>query len=106
MRQWDKIPADLRPLLEEAARGVGARLQTRIRKLEIEAIEVMKEHGLTVHSVPPAVVEEWKKLMREEGYPVFVGPRIATEMFDTVRTALEEYRQSTGLQTETASGSQ
>ena len=106
MRQWNKVPPDLRPLLEKAAREVGTRLQARIRKLELEAIEVMKEHGLAIHSVPPAVVEEWKKLMREEGYPVFVGPRISPEMLDRVRTVLDEYRQSTVLQTETASGSQ
>jgi TRAP-type C4-dicarboxylate transport system substrate-binding protein len=106
MRQWNRIPADLRPSLEEAARDIGTRLQERIRKLEIEAIEVMKEHGLVIHSVPPAVVEEWKKLMQEEGYPVFVGPRISPEMFDKVRKVLEEYRQSTGPHTKTASGSE
>jgi TRAP-type C4-dicarboxylate transport system substrate-binding protein len=105
MRQWNRIPPDLRPLLEQAAREVGRRLQARIRRLELEAIEVMKEHGLAIHSVPPAVVEEWKKLMREEGYPVFVGPRISPKMFDTVRKVLNEYRQSTDPQTKTVSGS-
>lgn len=106
MRQWDKIPADLRPLLEEAAREVGTRLQARIRKLEIDAIEVMKEHGLAVHSVPPGVVEEWKQLMREEGYPVFVGSRISPEMFDRVRKAVDEYRRSNNPHTKTASGTE
>jgi TRAP-type C4-dicarboxylate transport system substrate-binding protein len=106
MRQWDKIPADLRPLLEEAAREVGTRLQARIRKLEIEAIEVMKEHGLAVHSVPPGIVEEWKQLMREEGYPVFVGSRISPEMFDRVRKAVDEYRRSNNPHTKTASGTE
>ena len=106
VKQWDKIPADLRPSLEEAAREVGKRLQARIRKLEIEAIKVMKEHGLVVHKVPPAVEEEWKTLVREEGYPVFVGSRISPEMFDKVRKVLEEYRRSTNPHTKTASGTE
>ncbi len=95
MRQWNRIPPDLRPQLEEAARKLGTRLQKRIRELEEQAIAVMKEHGLAIHPVPPAVVEEWQTLMREEGYPVFVGPRISQKTFDTVRGVLAEYRQST-----------
>lgn len=106
MRQWNKIPPDLRPSLEDAARKVGTRLQQRIRALEQEAIEVMKKHGLTIHAVPPAVVEEWRTLLREEGYPVFVGPRISQRMFDTVRRVLDEYRKSKGLHTETPTGNQ
>jgi TRAP-type C4-dicarboxylate transport system substrate-binding protein len=99
MKQWNRIPANLRPLLEDASRKIGTRLQERIRALEQEAIAVMKEHGLTVHAVPPAVEEAWKKLLRETGYPVFVGPRISKKMFDTVRDLLNEYRRSRDLQT-------
>jgi TRAP-type C4-dicarboxylate transport system substrate-binding protein len=76
MRQWNKI----------------ARLQTRIRELEKQAIAVMIEHGLTVHPVSPSVEEEWRKLLREAGYPVIVGPRVSQEMFDAVRSLLDEYR--------------
>ena len=92
MKRWNRIPPDLRPLLEDAAREVGTRLQKRIRELEQEAILVMKKHGLTVHAVPPEVEEEWKTLVRKKGYPVFVGPRFSKEMFDTVRSLLDEYR--------------
>ncbi len=103
MKQWNKIPANLRPLLEDAAREVGTRLQKRIRELEKEAIAVMKKHGLTVHPVPPPVEEAWRTLLREAGYPVFVGPRISKQMFDRVRGLLDEYRRSGDLQT-TAAG--
>jgi len=92
MKQWARIPADLRPLLEDAARKVGTRLQKRIRELEQEAIATMKNHGLTVHAVSREVEEEWKTLVREKGYPVFVGPRFSKEMFDTVCSILDEYR--------------
>lgn len=105
MRQWEKIPADLRPALEKVAREVGARLQTRIRELEKQAIEVMVEHGLQVHPVSPAVEETWRKLLRETGYPVFVGPRVSQKMFDAVSRLLDEYRGSAQLQ-KTVTGSQ
>ena len=103
MRQWNKIPADLRPALEGVARDVGTRLQTRIRQLEKQAIAVMKEHGLTVHPVSPSVEEAWRKLLQEAGYPVFVGPRVSQEMFDAVRSLLDEYRAKDLI---TATGSQ
>jgi TRAP-type C4-dicarboxylate transport system substrate-binding protein len=98
MKQWHRIPPNLRPLLEDAARRAGARFQKRIRELEQEAIVAMKSHGLKVHVIPPEAVEEWKRLVREKAYPVFVGPRFSKEMFDTVRSLLDEYR-SGGLQT-------
>ena len=103
IKQWNQIPADLKPKLEEAARQAGARLQKRIRELEQEAITAMKDHGLIVHAVPEEAEEEWRTLVREKGYPVFVGPRFSKEMFNTVRRLLDEYRQSRGLQTETGS---
>jgi hypothetical protein len=81
---------------------VGTRLLTRIRELEKQAIAVMIEHGLTVHPVSPSVKEEWRKLLREAGYPVFVGPRVSQEMFDAVRSLLDEYR-ATHLKTVTES---
>ena len=94
MKQWNRISRDLRPLLENAARKVGTRLQKQIRALEQEAIVAMKKHGLAVHPVPPAVEEEWARLVREKGYPVFVGPRFSKEMFDTVRKVLNAYREN------------
>jgi TRAP-type C4-dicarboxylate transport system substrate-binding protein len=97
MKQWNKIPVHLRPLLERAAREAGARLQERIRQLENEAILVMKSHGLHVHPVSPEAEEEWKTLVREKAYPVFVGKRFSKAMYDKVRHALTEYRSNAHL---------
>jgi TRAP-type C4-dicarboxylate transport system substrate-binding protein len=97
MKQWNRIPADLRPMLERAARQAGARLLKRIRTLEHEAIVAMKNHGLTVHPVSPQVEEEWAMLVREKGYPVFVGPRFSKKMFGSVLSLLNEYRRSRNL---------
>jgi TRAP-type C4-dicarboxylate transport system substrate-binding protein len=92
MKQWEKIPPDLRPALEEAARKAGSHLQTRIRQLDEEAITAMKKHGLTVHAVPPEAEKEWETLIREKGFPFFVGPRFSEAIFRAVKSLLEEYR--------------
>ena len=92
MKRWHSIPPDLRPLLEDAAREVGARFQKQVRELEQEAIVAMKNHGLKVHVVSPEAEEKWRTLVREKAHPVFVGPRFSKDMFDTVRSILDEYR--------------
>jgi TRAP-type C4-dicarboxylate transport system substrate-binding protein len=92
MKQWNKIPPDLRPALEEAARKAGSRLQKRTRQLEEEAIVAMKKHGLTVHAVSPEAEKEWETLIREKGFPFFVGSRFSEAMFHNVKGLLDEYR--------------
>ncbi len=92
MRQWQKIPEALRPQLEAAAREASANLMERIRGLEVEAVDVMKKHGLQVHGVAPAVEADWAKMVEEKGHPGFIGPRFSRATFEAVRAALEEYR--------------
>lgn len=97
MKQWNKISPDLRPLLEQAARKAGTRLQKRIRELENEAILAMQDHGLAVHAVPPEAEKEWKALVQEKAYPAFVGKRFSKAMYDKVRNTLNEYRSNAPL---------
>jgi len=92
MKTWEAIPEPLRGELERAAHEGGARLLQRSRAVEQEAIQVMQQHGLVVHEVPPAVADEWRDVVREKGLPVFVGPRFSQETFDAVQAALAEYR--------------
>lgn len=101
LKAWNRVPGDLRPLLEDAARQVGSRFQKKVCDLEDSAITVMRNHGLTVHTVPPTVEEEWRTLLREKGYPVFIGPRFSKKIFNTISLVLDEYRQSAGLHTGT-----
>ncbi len=97
MKQWNRIPAGLRAQLETAARQAGTRLQKRIRTLEQEAVTAMKNHGLMIHPVSPEVEKQWAVLVREKGYPAFVGPRFSKKMFDRVRSVLDEYRRTRNL---------
>jgi TRAP-type transport system periplasmic protein len=92
MRKWEEIPADLRGPLAEAAAETGRNLQKEIHDLEQKSVTVMKEHGLKVHEVPPAVMEEWRSLVEEKGYPAFVGQRFSSAMYQQALDAVKEYR--------------
>lgn len=92
MRQWNKVPDDLKPALEKAMRDTHAKLQVQIRQLEQDAIKVMKEHGLIVHEVPPEIEKEWSDLVREKGHPAFIGPRFSRDAYEAVTSALDEFR--------------
>ena len=95
-RKWQEIPEELRPALEKAADEIGVEMQEKTRKLEIDAVAVMKEHGLKIVPVPNSAVEEWQKLVNEKGYPAFVGPRFSKEMFERIQGILAEYRSKPG----------
>lgn len=95
-KKWEEIPADLRPKLKEAAAKIGARVQTQIRSLETEAVDVMKKHGLKIIPVPPEARKEWERLVREQGLPVFVGKRFTQERFDEVQRTVDEIRAQQG----------
>jgi TRAP-type C4-dicarboxylate transport system substrate-binding protein len=84
LREWQKLPEDLRKEFEAAIRSESVGLQKRIRSLEREAIEAMKKHGLKVWDVAPAVEQQWHTLVEEKCLPVFVGTRFSREMYDQV----------------------
>lgn len=56
-KTWDQIPAALQPKLLEIARASGEVLKKDVRKLDSDAIEVMKKSGLQI--VPPQKTAEW-----------------------------------------------
>jgi TRAP-type C4-dicarboxylate transport system substrate-binding protein len=91
-KAWAQVPADLRPKLEQAAAEAGAKLQARIAALNEQAVEAMRQRGLSVNRVSPEVEERWKALVREKDLLVFVGTRFSREAFDVVQEALLEYR--------------
>ena len=93
---WDEIPAALRPQLEQAAADAGAKLQARINLLNDQAVEAMRQRGLSVTRVTPEAEERWQALVRAKGIPVFVGTRFSREIFDAVQETLLEYRKSRG----------
>jgi TRAP-type C4-dicarboxylate transport system substrate-binding protein len=88
---WEKIPADVRPLLLQAARESGARLQAEIRKSGDRDVEAMRKRGLNVVPVSPAAREQWRK-MAEGLYPRIRGAVVPADAFDEALRWRDEYR--------------
>jgi len=88
---WQRIADDLRPALLASAREAGARLRRETRRLEADAIAVMRQHGLIVHPVPPEVVRLWEQSARA-AYAKLVGTEVPAEMMAEVERLRNEYR--------------
>ena len=88
---WEKIPADLRPILLQAAREAGSKLQSDVRAGEARDIEAMKKRGLKVVPVGPQQLAEWHKLTAAM-YPKIRGPIVPADAFDEALRYRDEYR--------------
>jgi TRAP-type C4-dicarboxylate transport system substrate-binding protein len=90
---WEKIPADIRPALLEAARADGKRLQDEIRKSADKDVEAMKKRGLNVVPVDAAARALWQKTA-EGAYPKIRGLIVPADAFDEARRLRDEYRKA------------
>jgi len=88
---WDKIPADLRPALAEAARQAGAEIRARSRAESEEAVAAMQKRGLVVRELTPEAQVQWQALA-EKAYPLIRGGLMPADIFDAVQHELEAYR--------------
>ncbi|MDX1483713.1 MAG: TRAP transporter substrate-binding protein DctP [Alphaproteobacteria bacterium] len=94
-RGWRRVPAALRDKLRDAAREMGRKLQPRIRKLDSEAITIMKKHGLKVHEVPPPVEDAWVEGARQ-GYARLIDKVVPGAMVAEVERLRDAYRAAQG----------
>ena len=92
---WDRIPADVRPALLEAAREAGRRLQTEIRESAGRDIEAMKKRGLNVVPVDAKTRASWQKTA-EGLYPRIRGLIVPADAFDEAQRFRDEYRKAGG----------
>ena len=90
-RAWSKVPADLQPQLLKAARAAGVLLNAKVRTLEQEAIDAMRERGLKTVPVPPDALREWEALT-ESLYTEIRGKIVPAKYFDEVMTLRDAYR--------------
>ncbi len=90
-RTWNKIPDHIKPGLMEAALKAERSLRIETKKVEEEALAVMKQHGLVIHPVSPAVEREWKQLM-DQGLDLIMGKSISREIYAQVRGYLNDFR--------------
>ena len=92
---WDKIPADVRPALKEAARNACRRLSEFSRQSEAKDIEVLKQHGVQVVPVESAALAQWRQLI-DGVLPQVRGSYMPAEPLDTVLKLRDQCRQRAG----------
>jgi TRAP-type C4-dicarboxylate transport system substrate-binding protein len=85
---WEKVPADLRPKLAEAAERAGEQTRSRIRKLGDDAITQMRQRGLTVVETDRAA---WRKEV-EAAWPKLRGVLAPAELFDEAIRLRNQFR--------------
>ncbi len=88
---WERIPADIRPALLQAAREAGARLQTDIRKSDQGDVEAMQKRGLKVVPVDAKTRELWRAIA-ESAYSKVRGGFAPADAFDEALRYRDEYR--------------
>ena len=85
---WEKIPADVRPKLQQAAEELGVKVDGEVRRLNVDAIAAMKKQGLEIASVDPA---PWRVAM-EKSHAVIRGGVVPAPWFDEVKAARDACR--------------
>jgi TRAP-type C4-dicarboxylate transport system substrate-binding protein len=91
MKVWKRLPASFQPAMLEAAQTAVIRLKASLEQWSEEAVEVMRNHGLVVHAVPPEVVHDWEKRARV-GYPLLLDSIVAPEWAAEVERLRDEDR--------------
>lgn len=90
-RAWNRIPADLRFELLNAARRISEPLYGEVIRLEERAIDVMEKNGLTVHRLTDDEIKNWEGAFRQ-GYNSLLGSVIDRDLFNSIDAALEGFR--------------
>lgn len=91
LKAWEKIPESVRPDILRAAKIAGRRSEEQIRGFEVEAIKVMRQNGLTVHSMTPEQDQAWEKRM-SAAIPILLDGIVPEELIAKAARLREEFR--------------
>ena len=91
LKAWERLPADKRAALLEAARKPGERLRADIRRMGDVAIVEMQKRGLKVVTIDSATRQLWQR-EAEMAYSRLRGTYCPTEVFDEVKALRDAYR--------------
>jgi len=92
---WEKIPADIRPALLEAARDAGRRLQEQVRASAQRDVEAMRKRGLNVVPVDEPARALWLETA-ESIYPRIRGKIVPADAFDEAVRHRDVFRKNGG----------
>ena len=88
---WERIPADLRPKLKQAAERAGQKLRDDTRANGPRDTEAMVKRGLQVVTLTDDELGKWRQAVKD-AYPRIRGGVIPADAFDAARRLLDEYR--------------
>ena len=91
LKSWERIPADLRPRMLEAARKAGDLLREEIRKMDEDAVAEMEKRGLRVITLRERELTQWLQ-EAEQAYPQLRGRYAPADLFDEVLRLRNEFR--------------
>jgi TRAP-type transport system periplasmic protein len=92
---WEKIPAEVRPLLKEAAVNACKRLREFSRRSETKDIDVLRKQGVEVVPVDSAALDQWRKLIDGTLQQVR-GKYVPAEPLDVALKLRDQCRRRTG----------
>jgi len=92
---WDKIPADVRPAIREAARKACRRLSEFSRQSEARDIAVLQKHGVQVVPVDNTVLAQWRRLI-DGVIPQVRGSYVPAEYLDAALKRRDQCRRQAG----------
>jgi TRAP-type C4-dicarboxylate transport system substrate-binding protein len=90
-KAWDALSPDAQTALAAAALEFGKQFQVQGRLEGDEAVVAMQKRGLTIVTIPPPLMAEWRAA-NELLYPKIRGGMVPADMFDEVVRLVAEYR--------------
>ncbi|MDP3177391.1 MAG: TRAP transporter substrate-binding protein DctP [Spirochaetaceae bacterium] len=88
---WEKVPASLRPRLEEILQDMSRLMGIESAKLEDDAIAAMVKDGLKVPALPADADSKWTAFMEEKRDGI-ISSMFSQDILDTIYAALASAR--------------
>ncbi|MEW6369008.1 MAG: TRAP transporter substrate-binding protein DctP [Acidobacteriota bacterium] len=90
---WEKIPADVRPAVRDAARAAGKRMQDEVRKRDQLDVDAMVKRGLNVVHLDAATTDLWRR-QAEGAYPRMRDSYVPARYFEEALGFRDEHRKA------------
>jgi len=88
---WERIPADLRPKLQEDAETVAAQMAEQSSTLEDQAVAALLKDGVIMPSAPADADRRWDEAIRQHGSSL-IASMFSADILNTVDAALARVR--------------
>ena len=94
-KSWDRVPAQSRQTLLEAATEAGRRVKAEGRAENDRAVQAMVKRGLQVQKVSPGVEQEWRA-EADKVQNLVRGEIVPVDVYDEAQRLHREFRAAGG----------